>query len=159
MSAAQAVGALGSALLFSRGYAIRPMAWGVCIGWILTGGAAIGFGLTSVVGLALGFALLLGIAGPLSYISSQTIWMSYTPNTERGRIFAARRTIAWGIQPISVALGGLLAEQVGVSSLYVGAGILIILIALGNLAFNRPIRSLYSPDLDPSRPPGLFYRL
>jgi hypothetical protein len=86
--------------------------------------------------------------------------MSYTPDAERGRIFAARRTIAWGIQPVSIAIGGLLAEHViGPSALFVGSGTLIVLIALGNLVFNRKIRGLYAPDLQPEAAGlGLIYR-
>ena len=43
VSAAMAVGTLVSALFFSRGFAIKPMAWGVCIGWALGGIASIVF--------------------------------------------------------------------------------------------------------------------
>ena len=101
----------------------------------------------------------MGASGPLCNIPSQTIWMSYTPDSERGRIFAARRTIAWGIQPISIALGGFLAERIGVGTLYVAVGALITLIALGNLAFNRTIRTLYPPDAEPEAAKrGLLYR-
>jgi hypothetical protein len=149
VSAAMAVGTLASALLFSRGFAIKPMAWGVCIGWALGGIASIVFGLSTSVLLSLGVGFFMGAFGPLVNIPSQTIWMSYTPDAERGRIFAARRTIAWGIQPVSIALGGLLAERIGASALFVGAGIVIVTIAVGNLVFNRKIRTLYAPDLEP----------
>lgn len=159
VSAAMAVGTLISALFFTRGFAIKPMAWGVCIGWTLGAIGAIGFGLSNSVIMALMFALLIGASGPTCNIPSQTIWMSYTPDAERGRIFAARRTIAWGIQPISIALGGLLAERIGASALFVGSGSLIILIAVGNLIFNRTIRTLYAPDLEPDAARfGLLYR-
>ncbi|HMA36070.1 MAG TPA: MFS transporter [Chloroflexia bacterium] len=159
LSAMQAVGALVSAVFFSRGYAVKPMAWGVCLGWAVNGLAAVGFGLSSSVVVAITMAFFLGAAGPICNIPSQTIWMSYTPDAERGRIFSARRTIAWGIQPISIALGGLLAERIGVGALYVGAGSIIVLVALGNLAFNRTIRALYAPDLAPDAAHrGLIYR-
>ena len=159
VSAAMAVGTLVSALFFSRGFAIKPMAWGVCIGWALGGVASIVFGLSTSVLLSLGVGLFMGVFGPLVNIPSQTIWMSYTPDAERGRIFAARRTIAWGIQPVSIALGGLLAERIGASALFVGAGIVILIIALGNLVFNRKIRTLYAPDLEPQAAGrGLVYR-
>ncbi len=159
VSASMAVGALVSAVFFSRGWAIKPMAWGVCIGWAVNGLAAVGFGLSTSVFLSLGLAFCLGAAGPLCNIPSQTIWMSYTPDSERGRIFAARRTIAWGIQPISIALGGLVAEQIGAGTLFVIVGAIISVIVLGNLAFNRTIRTLYAPDLEPlAARRGLLYR-
>jgi MFS family permease len=160
VSAAMAVGTLASALFFSRGFAIKPMAWGVCAGWTLGGLAALSFGLSTSVLLSLVVAFFMGVSGPLCNIPSQTIWMSYTPDAERGRIFAARRTIAWGIQPVSIAIGGLLAEHViGPSALFVGSGTLIVLIALGNLVFNRKIRGLYAPDLQPEAAGlGLIYR-
>ncbi len=159
LSAADAIGALGSALFFSRGYAFKPMAWGVCIGWTVAGAAALTFGLSTSVVLSLGAAVLMGAAIPLCNIPSQTIWMAYTPDAERGRIFAARRTIAWGIQPVSIALGGLLAEQIGPGALFVGAGAVVVVIALGNLLFNRPIRTLYAPDLAPDAARrGTLYR-
>lgn len=159
ISAAMAVGTLASAVFFSRGWAIKPMAWGVCIGWAVGGLAAVGYGLSTSVWLSLGLAFFMGASGPLCNVPSQTIWMSYTPDAERGRIFAARRTIAWGIQPISIALGGLLAEQIGASALFIGAGAIITVIVLGNLFFNRTIRTLYAPDLEPAAAKrGLLYR-
>ncbi len=159
VSAGMAVGTLISALFFSRGFAIKPMAWGVCAGWIVGGIGAVSYGLSTSVWLTLGVALFMGMSGPLCNIPSQTIWMSYTPDAERGRIFAARRTIAWGIQPISIALGGLLAERIGASALFIGSGSIIILIAFGNLIFNQKIRTLYAPDLGPeARRLGLLYR-
>jgi DHA3 family macrolide efflux protein-like MFS transporter len=159
VSTAMAVGALASALFFSRGYAIKPMAWGVCIGWAIGGLGALGFGLSTSVWLSLGLGFLIGASGPLCNIPSQTIWMSYTPDAERGRIFSARRVIAWGIQPISIAAGGILAEQIGAGTLFVGAGALILLITLGNLVFNRTIRTLYAPDSEPGAAGrGLLYR-
>jgi MFS family permease len=159
VSGAMAVGTLLSALFFSRGYAFKPMAWGVCIGWAVGAAGVIGFGLSTSVPLSLALAFFMGASGPLCNIPSQTIWMSYTPDAERGRIFAARRTIAWGIQPISIAIGGLVAEQIGASTLFVGAGVLILLIALGNLVFNRTIRTLYAPDLEPEAARrGVLYR-
>jgi MFS family permease len=159
ISAAMAVGALAGAVFFSRGWAIKPMAWGVCLGWAAGGLGAFGFGLSTTVWLSIGLAFLIGASEPLCNIPSQTIWMSYTPDSERGRIFAARRTIAWGIQPISIALGGFLAERIGVGTLYVVVGALITLIALGNLTFNRTIRTLYAPDAEPAAAGrGLLYR-
>ncbi len=159
VSAATAIGTLFSALFFTRGFAIKPMAWGVCAGWTVGGLAVLLYGLSTSVFLTLVIALFMGISGPLCNIPSQTIWMSYTPDSERGRIFAARRTIAWGIQPISIAFGGLLAESIGAGALFVGSGILILIIALGNLIFNRTIRTLYAPDLEPRAARlGLIYR-
>ena len=56
-------------------------------------------------------------------------------------------------------MGGLLAEQIGPSALFVGSGSIIVLIALGNLLFNQKIRSLYAPDLEPSAAKlGLLYK-
>jgi MFS family permease len=159
VSAAMAVGTLASALFFSRGWAIKPMAWGVCIGWAVGGMAAVGYGLSTSVWISLGLAFFMGASGPLCNIPSQTIWMAYTPDAERGRIFAARRTIAWGIQPISIALGGLVAEQIGAGTLFVISGTIISVIVLGNLFFNRTIRTLYAPDLEPAAARrGLLYR-
>lgn len=159
VSAAMAVGTLASAVFFSRGFAVKPMAWGVCAGWSVAGLAAVGFGLSTSVLLSLVIGFFMGVAGPLCNIPSQTIWMSYTPDAERGRIFAARRTIAWGIQPISIALGGLLAERIGAGVLFVGVGTIITIIALGNLVFNQKIRTLYAPDLEPGAARlGLLYR-
>lgn len=159
VSAAMAIGTLVSALFFTRGFAIKPMAWGVCAGWTVGGLAALSFGLSTSVPLSLGIAFFMGISGPLCNIPSQTIWMSYTPDAERGRIFAARRTIAWGIQPVSIALGGLLAERIGANVLFIGSGTLIVLIALGNLIFNTTIRTLYAPDLEPGAERlGLLYK-
>jgi MFS transporter, DHA3 family, macrolide efflux protein len=50
--------------------------------------------------------------GPLINSSSQSIWQSKVAPDVQGRVFSARRLIAWTTQPISPLIAGSLADYV-----------------------------------------------
>jgi MFS family permease len=67
-------------------------------------------------------------------VSLITYRQSFTPSWLLGRVTAASRTVAWASLPVGAALGGLLAEQIGVVTLFrtapllvIAAGILLVL--------------------------------
>jgi len=86
---------------------------GVVIGWVtssLFGMTLFGFG----QGLAVWIPtiMILTIFGPLINSSSQSIWQSKVAPDVQGRVFSARRLIAWTTQPISPLIAGSLADYV-----------------------------------------------
>ncbi len=86
---------------------------GVLAGWIYSGiiGTAIlglKFGLPVwVAGMALG-----ALAVPLINGSNQAIWQSKVAPDLQGRVFSARRLIAWFTNPIAPIIGGTMADFV-----------------------------------------------
>jgi MFS transporter, DHA3 family, macrolide efflux protein len=56
--------------------------------------------------------LLGGLSIPLINASNQAIWQSKVAPDLQGRVFSARRLIAWFTNPISPIIGGTLADFV-----------------------------------------------
>ena len=109
---AGAVGGLVGGVLMSAWGGFKRRSHGVLFGWIWSGitMAIVGFagGLTVwIVGLA-----LTAVAGPLVNASNQAIWQSKVAPDLQGRVFSARRLIAWFTNPISPIIAGTLADYV-----------------------------------------------
>ena len=85
---------------------------GVLLGWVLSG---IGI---AIIGFAGGLPIwitgmaLSSIVIPLVNGSNQAIWQSKVAPDLQGRIFSARRLIAWFTNPISPIIAGTLADFV-----------------------------------------------
>lgn len=85
---------------------------GVLFGWLLSwlGLIALGIGQTSAVWVP---AILLAMFfGPLINASNQAIWQAKVSPDVQGRVFSARRLIAWFTNPISPLIAGTLADFV-----------------------------------------------
>lgn len=111
---AGAIGAVAGGILMSAWGGFRRRVHGVLGGWIYAGL----FG-TSILGLKFGLPVwLIGMAlgAPLVTAlingSNQAIWQSKVAPDLQGRVFSARRLIAWFTNPISPIIGGLLADYV-----------------------------------------------
>lgn len=109
----QSAGAIASVVggvLMSAWGGFRRRVHGVLFGWVLSG-----LGL-AIVGLAGGFpfwiagSILSSIVIPLVNGSNQAIWQSKVAPDLQGRVFSARRLIAWFTNPISPVIGGVLAD-------------------------------------------------
>jgi hypothetical protein len=96
---------------------------GVLGGWIVTG---IGM---SIIGLAGGLPIwitgmaIAALVGPLVNASNQAIWQSKVAPDLQGRVFSARRLIAWFTQPIAPIIGGTLADYVLEPAARIGTGL------------------------------------
>ncbi|MEW6405915.1 MAG: MFS transporter [Chloroflexota bacterium] len=107
---AGAVGALVGGVIMSAWGGFKRRVHGVLGGWFVTG---IG---TAIVGLIGGLPVwILGIivasiVGPLVNASNQAIWQSKVAPDVQGRVFSARRLIAWFTNPISPLIAGTLAD-------------------------------------------------
>ena len=47
-----------------------------------------------------------------------------------GRVSSAFRVIAWGVIPVGAALGGVVGEHFGITSVYLAAGVVVALLGL-----------------------------
>jgi len=112
MSAAALGGVAGGLILSAWGGFKRRMT-SILVGEFFIG--LIGFFLFGI-GRNLAFwiptAALGSMAGFLSYGGSQAIWMAKVPPDLQGRVFSARRLIAWAAGPITPVLAGALADYV-----------------------------------------------
>jgi MFS transporter, DHA3 family, macrolide efflux protein len=121
---AGAIGGLVGGVLMSAWGGFRRRVHGVLFGWIWSGitMAIIGFrgGLPVwIAGLALSSFIV-----PLVNGSNQAIWQSKVAPDLQGRVFSARRLIAWLTNPISPIIAGTLADFVLEPAARTGSGLL-----------------------------------
>ncbi|MFX0207514.1 MAG: MFS transporter, partial [Candidatus Hodarchaeota archaeon] len=64
---------------------------------------------------------ILGIDLPIANISSQTIWQTVVPPEKIGRVFSVRQTIAQISAPAGMILSGIIAEVIGIRTVYLAA--------------------------------------
>ncbi|MBW6395303.1 MFS transporter [Thermus sp. SYSU G05001] len=70
---------------------------------------------------------------PLLNGSNQAIWQSKVPLEVQGKVFAARRVIAWFANPLAMLLSGPLADRVFAPRYGQGEGIALMLLIFGGL--------------------------
>jgi MFS transporter, DHA3 family, macrolide efflux protein len=110
----QSVGALGGivgGLAMSAWGGFKRRVHGVLLGWTLFGvlGHAL-FGLGRDVPVWLTAIFLGSLLGPIINASNQAIWQAKVAPDVQGRVFAARRLIAWLASPITPIIAGALAD-------------------------------------------------
>ena len=112
----QTIGAVGGILggiIMSIWSGLKRRQFGVIFGWMTEG---IFFVILLGVGRGLpvwGTAMVLGgLIGALINTSNQAFWQAKVAPDLQGRVFSARRLIAWLTQPISPIIAGILADYV-----------------------------------------------
>ncbi len=108
---AGAAGAIIGGVVMSAWGGFKRRVHGVLLGWIL-------FSLLGFVPMGMGQSLavwipamvLSALFGPLINASNQAIWQAKVAPDLQGRVFSARRLIAWLAMPISPVIGGVLAD-------------------------------------------------
>lgn len=123
VQSAGAIAAVAGGVLMSAWGGFKRRVHGVLIGWVLSGigMAIVGFtgGLPVwIVGIAVS-----AIVGALVNASNQAIWQSKIAPDLQGRVFSARRLIAWLTNPISPLIGGALADFVLEPAAIAGTGL------------------------------------
>ncbi len=112
----QSIGALGGivgGVLMSAWGGFKRRVHGVLLGWILTGllGTVV-FGMGRGL-IVWGIGFFLGaLFGPIINGSNQAIWQAKVAPDLQGRVFSARRLIAWFAAPVSPLIAGPLADFV-----------------------------------------------
>lgn len=123
VQSAGAIAAVVGGVLMSAWGGFKRRVHGVLLGWLISG-----IGL-AVIGFAGGLPIwITGIAitaiiVPLVNGSNQAIWQSKVAPDIQGRVFSARRLIAWLTNPISPLIGGALADFVLEPAARAGTGL------------------------------------
>ncbi len=120
---AGAIAAVAGGVLMSAWGGFKRRVHGVLLGWIVSGiGMAI-IGFTGGLPIWITGVAICAIAGPLVNASNQAIWQSKVSSDLQGRVFSARRLIAWLTNPISPLIGGALADFVLEPAAIAGTGL------------------------------------
>jgi MFS transporter, DHA3 family, macrolide efflux protein len=109
---AGAVGGLVGGVLMSAWGGFKRRAHGVLFGWIWSGVTMAIIGFAGGLPIWIAGLALTALAGPLVNASNQAIWQSKVAPDLQGRVFSARRLIAWFTNPISPIIAGTLADYV-----------------------------------------------
>jgi MFS family permease len=110
-SAASAGMVIGGVIMSAWG-GFKNRVHGVLLGWILTSLGIVVFSLGHDVIFWAAALLIGGLFSPLVNSSNQAIWQAKVAPDLQGRVFSARRLIAWFANPISPLIGGALADFV-----------------------------------------------
>ncbi|HAE22453.1 MAG TPA: hypothetical protein DCG47_09055, partial [Spirochaetaceae bacterium] len=106
-----ALGGFLGGLLMTVWGGFKKRSWGVYLGWMAN--AIFGMvllGVSNSITLTVILAGLGAIAGPIINASNQAIWQQKVPPDLQGRVFSARRLIAWITLPIAPLIAGALAD-------------------------------------------------
>jgi MFS family permease len=113
VSSANAIGAVIGGLLIGLWGGFKRRTTSIFIGEALTGlFLLVIFGLGRSIPVWVIGVLIGGIFPIFTNGASQAIWQSKVPPDLQGRVFSARRMIAWSVGPITPILAGLLADYV-----------------------------------------------
>jgi MFS transporter, DHA3 family, macrolide efflux protein len=110
-SAGAIAGVLGGVIMSAWG-GFKRRVHGVLLGWIISGAGIAVLGLTGGVPIWIIGVALSAIVIPLVNGSNQAIWQAKVAPDVQGRVFSARRLIAWFTNPISPLIAGTLADFV-----------------------------------------------
>ncbi len=122
---AYALGTLMAAALVGRvitrfrgGRAMMFALFGISGGMVL-------LGLVPVVAVAWVAFAVMGLAGGTWNVLSATRRQRRTPHDMIARVSSAFRVVAWGVIPIGAALGGLVGQRWGVTTVFTSVGVVI----------------------------------
>lgn len=111
LSLGAGAGVVGGIIMSAWG-GFKKRVHGVLGGWLWTGLASALIGLIGGVPIWATGMILSALVGPLVNASNQAIWQSKVAPDLQGRVFSARRLIAWFTNPISPIIAGTLADFV-----------------------------------------------
>jgi hypothetical protein len=112
VQAAFGVGSIVGGLILATRGGFKRLVDGLVAGWALSSLGIMLFAASASSGGWMLFAYLFGAFFPLPNSSNQALWQSVVPPEFQGRVFSARRLIAWIVSPLGIALAGPLADQV-----------------------------------------------
>lgn len=109
---AGAVGGLVGGIAIGIWGGFRRRIHGVLLGWALSGVALAAFGASRSLIPWIIASFATALFTPLINASNQAIWQAKVPPDIQGRVFAARRLIAWAVSPFSQVIAGPIADQI-----------------------------------------------
>jgi DHA3 family macrolide efflux protein-like MFS transporter len=107
---AGAVGGVIGGIAISVWGGLKRRVHGVLGGWIITGISFSLLGTGKTLQVWVPVMLFSALIGPLINASNQTIWQAKVAPDVQGRVFSARRLIAWSTTPIAPIIAGSLAD-------------------------------------------------
>lgn len=107
---AMAIGGVLGGVVMSAWGGFKRRVNGVLLGWMLAGVAMIWLGVSRGLVMWVAAQIFNGLVIPLVNTSNQSIWQAKVAPDLQGRVFSARRLIAWFTQPIAPIIGGTLAD-------------------------------------------------
>lgn len=105
-----AVGGIVGGVIMSAWGGFKRRVHGVLLGWVLSGVGMAALGLAQDLYWWIPAAIFAMMVTPLVNGSNQAIWQSKVAPDLQGRVFSARRLIAWFTNPITPIIGGVLAD-------------------------------------------------
>jgi len=124
VNSAAAIGGVVGGVIMSAWGGFKRRTIGVLGGWIANGIFCALFGFGTTLTFWIPFIVALAIVGPLINTSNQSIWQAKVAPDLQGRVFSARRLIAWFTQPIAPIIAGVMADQWLEPSMTLGTGTL-----------------------------------
>lgn len=107
------IGGIAGGLLLSLWGGPKRRVNGVLMGHILSSlGGTLLFGLGRIAPIWMFAAFFTSFVIPALNGSNQSIWQAKVPPDVQGKVFAIRRMIAWGANPLAALLAGFLADRV-----------------------------------------------
>ncbi len=119
-----AIGGVVGGLVVSAWGGFKKRIRGMLIGWAVY--AVLGlilFGLGRDLKIWIPVALLSSVTFPLTQSASNSIWQSKVAPDIQGRVFSARRLIAWLVDPIMPVASGFVADYVMEPAMQTQAGL------------------------------------
>ena len=111
VNSAAAIGGVAGGLIMSAWGGFKKRVHGVLAGWIATGILSTLFGFGTGLAFWIPFIIAQALVGPLINTSNQSIWQAKVAPDIQGRVFSARRLIAWFTQPIAPIIAGVMADK------------------------------------------------
>ena len=124
VESAFAIGGVAGGLIVSAWGGFKKRIRGMLFGW--SAYALLGlilFGLGRNLYIWIPVAVLSAITFPLTQSASNAIWQAKVAPDIQGRVFSARRLIAWLVDPIMPVLSGLMADRVMEPGMQGGTGL------------------------------------
>lgn len=109
---AGAIGAVIGGLIMSAWGGFKRRVNGILLGWAISGAGVAIIGLRGGLPVWIVGVVLSALVSPLMNGSNQAIWQAKVAPDVQGRVFSARRLIAWFTNPISPIIAGSLADFV-----------------------------------------------
>jgi len=120
---AGAIGGVVGGMLMSAWGGFKRRAHGVLAGWIVMSIFSIWLGWGQGLAVWIPAMVLSFIFGPIINGSNQAIWQAKIAPDVQGRVFSARRLIAWLTNPITPLIAGLAADFVLEPGMKAGGGL------------------------------------
>jgi len=109
---AGAIGGLAGGMIMSAWGGFKRRVHGVLLGWIISGIGMAVVGLSGGLPFWITGMVIMALISPLINSSNQAIWQAKVAPDVQGRVFSARRLIAWFTNPISPIIAGTMADFV-----------------------------------------------